>query len=275
MKAVIICAAIVALLAFACDETLTIPHVSLHGAENQKTVADTESITEYLVDPNGTNYASHTEYYGSQVPSEEKYKIIIQGFWNRQNVSISVSKEDALQSRDNIDPIIQAAVNSHAHRSAADNLTSWNDVLESVESHTNLSLVHLSVENSTFEQLEGPSMNSIHIHFTNDQGPIVENAKVAAITSLSILKSNRSIVFANTTIFDSDNLSRENLLLPVTLHELGHALGLGHSTNKFSIMYPTLQVRGKISIGEIGTCEYSAIQALYAEHSKSNYVPCG
>ncbi|HTB13330.1 MAG TPA: matrixin family metalloprotease [Bryobacteraceae bacterium] len=48
-------------------------------------------------------------------------------------------------------------------------------------------------------------------------------------------------------------------LFSVTLHELGHALGLGHSDNPSDVMYPYYKMVTGLSVGDI-----AAIQTLYA-----------
>ncbi len=55
------------------------------------------------------------------------------------------------------------------------------------------------------------------------------------------------------------NIGTDTDLFSVTLHELGHALGLGHSDNPNDVMYPYYKIVSALSAGDV-----AAIQTLYA-----------
>ena len=58
-------------------------------------------------------------------------------------------------------------------------------------------------------------------------------------------------------IFDSENISSSQLE-NLSRHELGHALGLGHATEKNALMYPSMGSEPKF----ISYCEISGLEAL-------------
>jgi len=60
------------------------------------------------------------------------------------------------------------------------------------------------------------------------------------------------------TIYDVNNLS-ESQISTIVLHEMGHALGLAHSTAPEDLMYPTIET----NFPYISECNISAIAALY------------
>lgn len=77
------------------------------------------------------------------------------------------------------------------------------------------------------------------------------------------------ITRATITIYEASTLYAEGLLGAVFNHELGHALGLGHSGKLESVMYPSLVITENdngenIAIGNIGTCELAGLTQLYA-----------
>lgn len=73
----------------------------------------------------------------------------------------------------------------------------------------------------------------------------------------SIVDGNE-ILKSHITLFDVQNLS-ESQLSTIALHEMGHALGLGHSTAPEDLMYPVIET----NFPYISECDVSAIVALY------------
>jgi len=60
------------------------------------------------------------------------------------------------------------------------------------------------------------------------------------------------------TIYDVNNLSKSQLST-IIRHEMGHALGLAHSTAPEDLMYPTIET----NFPYISECDVSAVVALY------------
>ncbi len=73
----------------------------------------------------------------------------------------------------------------------------------------------------------------------------------------SIVDGNE-ILKSHITIYDVQNLS-ESQLSAIALHEMGHALGLAHSTAPEDLMYPVIET----NFPYISECDVSAIVSLY------------
>ncbi len=67
---------------------------------------------------------------------------------------------------------------------------------------------------------------------------------------------------------ESWNIGKNIDLFSVTLHELGHALGLGHSDNPNDVMYPYYKMNTGLQAGDI-----AAIQTMYAAETGSAPAP--
>lgn len=109
----------------------------------------------------------------------------------------------------------------------------------------------------------------ITVQLTNDLHP---QNKVGKAT-LKINKVTKEIISANVTIYQSDELYERGLLDKVVIHEMGHALGLGHATPRDDVMYPNLSLDNS-TLYHVGSCEFAAIQALYLDHRVSEDIEC-
>jgi matrixin len=75
------------------------------------------------------------------------------------------------------------------------------------------------------------------------------------------------VIHADITIFTADSLYKEGFLGVVLEHEIGHSLGLSHSNDAQSVMYPKLVIVDGLAIGKIANCEEAGLMALYTSSS--------
>ncbi len=128
--------------------------------------------------------------------------------------------------------------------------------------------------------------SSINDHELNSLVPrdfrIIESAKNEGnvIITLSNLRNSdgytgytkstvegNEILKSHIRIFDVDNLSDKELET-ITRHEMGHALGLNHSSDPNDLMYPTIGTDYPF----ISECTVEALHSLYDGDFNSNYV---
>ena len=82
----------------------------------------------------------------------------------------------------------------------------------------------------------------------------------------SIAEGNQ-ILKSTITIYDVKNLSESQISI-IVLHEMGHALGLAHSTDPLDLMHPSVET----SIPYISECDVDAIVSLYDGNESSEVV---
>lgn len=61
----------------------------------------------------------------------------------------------------------------------------------------------------------------------------------------------------------------------VARHEIGHALGLGHSNDPTDLMYPTFETSEFLGIADlpISQCDKSGLEAIYPLPTACNVIP--
>jgi predicted Zn-dependent protease len=102
----------------------------------------------------------------------------------------------------------------------------WNQALLFISEKTNTNIPLLKLTDDIGE-------SSITIELSKSEGP----KNMDGFTQYEII--DKKINKATVIIYDYDMLKQEQLEL-VVRHELGHALGLGHTYNSLDLMFPAL-----------------------------------
>ncbi|MCV0392043.1 MAG: matrixin family metalloprotease [Nitrosopumilus sp.] len=102
------------------------------------------------------------------------------------------------------------------------------------------------------------------IHLTNDANADGYTAYTTAIAD----ESNNQLLKASITVYSIDRLSDSDLAT-IIRHEMGHALGLAHSTDPDDLMHPVIGT----DYPYISGCNIDAIISLY-DGSQNNQVIC-
>lgn len=151
------------------------------------------------------------------------------------------------------------------------------------------SLLHKGIKGSTsvyylgwkgaLDSIKNPTKETIpkNLHFDvvkSEQGDVIiklTNEKNAdgflAFTKSIIDESNHAILKSTITIYEIESLSNERLAT-IMRHELGHALGLAHSTAPEDLMAPIITT----PYPYISPCDIDAILSLYDGNQRSQVV---
>ncbi len=212
---------------------------------------ETIPIKEYMVN-------STTGAVVGANPEEKMDEIRINGIWKKGFVTVSFSF-DNLEYDSETRTIAHQAINGPI---TGYNLTGWNIVFDTMLNNSDRSLTRLVIP-SYSDYADGDT--DIHVTFTNQKAAEnIDGSKPFAVATLTVLP-DKSLDHASIVVYDSDSLYEEGILIPVLIHELGHSLGLGHSTKLDSIMYPRVVIHNDKIGGDISTCEIAVLNAIYVD----------
>ena len=169
-------------------------------------------------------------------------------YWNaRPDLSVSIAAEGGVRPE-----AMEQAVNLiSGNLTAGDAASRWNALLASLPDGR-APILHLSAR--------GPQPD-IKIILTEEDHPEGKMGK----TRLYAVKGIRHILSAEITIYSANRALDQGMLEQVLAHEMGHALGLSHSTNPESIMFSLIELQNGSVVNHIGSCEESGIALLYVE----------
>ena len=227
-------------------------------------------IMEYLKRGESGEYLLQAEVAkdNEMATAGENNTIKIEGIWNREIITVRFATMPGLEHAKEIEEIGYQAINGLESVQSGYNHTGWHLAFHSISDKAGRSPMHLIVDTGTYDTT--PDVNVLFVDSPSEKYATYE---VLAKTKLRIA-SNSSLMSADVLMYESDAFYEEGVLMPLLLHELGHSLGLGHSTLETSIMYPNIEVVNGNVIGEIGICEIAGLNAIYFEDDDSRTIGC-
>lgn len=220
----------------------------------QQGLASDMAVVEYLDD------------FGAQSQNKEIPKIInLTGFWDVEQkdvLAVSFIAVDSLEDKEKILSYSKDVI----FGKGSGNATTWISTLYVLDQAQKRfpTLVDRDMIHDT-----GNKPADITIILTSESHPTSPDRFGQTLLSIH----NGNIVSAQITIFRADALYSSGYLKHILEHELGHALGLAHSNDSESVMYPKLVVDNNAVLGNIADCEQKGLISLYVA-SSMNSVPC-
>jgi len=245
----------------ACSLLLCALFAGVLSVNNQNVAMGQVAPDRQLHDTMALDASNHSDVSDSG----SKGYINTTAYWHENNhLTVYLKMEDGIKYGNIAKEYVENAAYGNSSTSDAMNYTGWNVLTNSILDPHNKQMPILIVNQEKDA--------NIVITFTNNVDDTGHNAFGRTIMKLD-QNDRTSLSSVQIFIFTTDQLYHSKLLQPVITHEMGHALGLQHSTSQKSIMYPKIVVMGNKPVGTIAKCEFDAMDNLYV-HNKVGQVPC-
>ena len=223
-----------------------------------------------------SEHADESQKIASGVVSDSSSTLVVKSYWNKDIVTVglftngldpvnaslilgNVTNELALYNQ--TAEVRQAASGKNGTTGTSSIIyDTWASLLQTMQDRGSGKLPTLKIVNDNASRQNA----DIKIIFEGEPHP---QGKGLGVTTASYDGQTLEIVSVEIHIYQSYQSYQEDILGPVLRHELGHALGLGHSTSMTSIMYNRVVIVNDKVIGTIGECESEAVETAYIKNT--------
>jgi len=164
--------------------------------------------------------------------------------WNVDTINV-VIESDFDVSSDTIG-VIKSVIDSPIKQN--NQFFGWNNAISFISDQMGTDIPQLNI-------VDDKKQSQIMVFLTQNPGP----KNTDGFTKYKTNDSSIERVFV--ILYDVDSLEKSELEM-IARHELGHAIGLGHTTNPFDMMYPVIDVQYSL----ISMFDLEALSQIYMKN---------
>ncbi|MHA7734657.1 matrixin family metalloprotease [Nitrosopumilus sp. S6] len=165
--------------------------------------------------------------------------------WNVDSINVVI--ESDFDVDDSKIDVIKSVIDSPTQHDGG--FFGWNNAISFISEKTNTEIPQLHIVDEKVE-------SDVMIFLTQNSGP----DNTSGFTKYKT--NNDSIEHVFVILYDIDSMEQNELEM-VARHELGHAIGLGHTTNPFDMMFPVIDEQFSM----ISMFDLDALSQIYLKNS--------